>query len=153
VQLPAIALSSPERNRLLQLAHARADEVARDLFERRVCVECHEVLRVHATEGATWHVAEVRRTDAWMPSAQFDHSRHGTSLTPCSTCHDAEHSKKESDVLMPRIDTCRTCHGGERSHPGNASLIASTCTMCHSFHQSPNPLWVKQAAQALDGAH
>ena len=153
VQLPSIALSSPERNRLLQLARARADEVARDVFERRVCVECHDVLRVHAIEGATWQVAEVRRTDAWMPNAHFDHARHGTSLTPCSTCHDAEHSKKESDVLMPRIDTCRTCHGGERSHPGKASLIASTCTMCHSFHQAPNPLWMKQTAQALNGTH
>jgi predicted CXXCH cytochrome family protein len=151
VQLPAIALSAPERSRLLQLARARADEVARDLFERRVCVECHDVIRVQATDGETWHVADVRRIEAWMPSAHFDHSRHGTALTPCSTCHDAEHSKKESDVLMPRIDTCRTCHGGERPHPGNANLIASTCTMCHSFHQAPNPFWVKPAAQARNG--
>jgi predicted CXXCH cytochrome family protein len=153
VQLPAIALSSPERDRLLQLAHVRANEVARDVFERRVCAECHDVIRLHAIKGAAWGVTEVRRTEAWMPSAHFDHSRHGTSLTPCSTCHDAQHSKKESDVLMPRIDTCRTCHGGERSHPGNASLIASTCTMCHSFHQAPNPLWVKQGAAAANGTH
>ena len=153
VQLPSIALSNPERNRLLQLAQVRALDVARDVFERRVCVECHEVTQVHAIEGATWHISEVKRTEAWMPNAHFDHSRHGTSLTPCSTCHDAAHSKKESDVLMPGIDTCRTCHGGERAHPGNASLIASTCTMCHSFHQAPNPLWAKEAPPTLSGTH
>ncbi len=146
VQLPAIALSAPERNRLLQLAHTRAAEVARDVFERRVCVECHDVQREETSPGVTaWSVSKVRRTGAWMPNAHFDHSRHGTSLTPCSTCHDAQHSKKESDVLMPRIDTCRTCHGGELAHPGQASLITSTCTMCHSFHQAPNPLWARES--------
>jgi hypothetical protein len=106
-----------------------------------------------SAELATWMVSPVARAEAWMPRAHFDHARHGTSLTPCSTCHDAEHSKKETDILMPRIDTCRTCHGGERGHPGNANLIASTCTMCHSFHQAPNPLWANEVSSAANGTH
>ena len=149
VPLPAIALSNPERSRLLQLAYNRAAEAGRDVFERRVCVECHDVTAEKAADGATtWKVPEVKRTNAWMLKASFDHSRHGTSLTPCSTCHDAAKSQKESDVLMPRIDTCRTCHGGERAHPSGASLITSTCTMCHSFHQPGNPLWLYERAPA-----
>ena len=141
VQLPSIALSRADRDRLLGLARTRAQIVARDLFERRVCVECHDVQREENASGGEWRVAEVSRTDAWMPASRFDHSRHGTALTPCSTCHDASKSGKASDVLMPAIETCRTCHGGERNHAAASGLIASTCTSCHDFHIDSHPLW------------
>jgi predicted CXXCH cytochrome family protein len=141
VELPAISLSRYERGRLLGLARTRASTVARDLFERRVCTECHDVKREESASGTTWTVAKVSRTEAWMPNARFDHSRHGTSLTPCETCHDAAHSKRASDVLMPEIDTCRTCHGGEQHRAQSPSLIASTCTSCHAFHLERHGLW------------
>lgn len=169
VQLPAIELSHGDRERLLGLARTRAASVARDLFERRTCIECHSVKREEGADGPTWTVAKVSRTDAWMANARFDHSRHGTSLTPCSTCHDAEHSKRASDVLMPEIATCRTCHGGEENHAAASSLIASTCTMCHAFHLDRHPLWAakgepdagldsqplwaKEGAPAASGTH
>jgi predicted CXXCH cytochrome family protein len=155
VDLPAISLSRADRERLLGLARTRATTVARDLFERRVCVECHEVKRQvdspdrPAIEGRLWSVAKVSRTDAWMPSARFDHSRHGTKLTPCETCHDAARSKQASDVLMPDIKTCRTCHGGEQKHAGSDRLIASTCTSCHGFHLEQHPLWGVAEANAV----
>jgi predicted CXXCH cytochrome family protein len=153
VDLPAIAISRNERERLLGLAQSRAETVARDLFERRVCSECHDVKRQDGTHGARWTVAEVVSTDVWMPSARFDHSRHGTSLTPCATCHDAPHSKHASDVLMPEIKTCRGCHGGEVQATGSASLIASTCTSCHAFHLERHPLWMKDGVVAKSGMH
>jgi predicted CXXCH cytochrome family protein len=141
VQLPAIALSRGEREHLLGLAQTRAATVARDLFERRVCSECHDVSRDESAQGPTWTVAKVARMDSWMPDAHFDHSRHGTALTPCETCHDASHSKQASDVLMPGIETCRTCHGGEEHSSASSKLIASTCTSCHAFHVERHPLW------------
>jgi len=141
VELPAISLSRNERERLLGLARTRASTVARDLFERRVCTECHDVRREESAGDIAWSVAKVSRTAAWMPNARFDHSRHGTSLTPCETCHDATHSKRAADVLMPEIDTCRTCHGGEQQRAQSPSLIASTCTSCHAFHLERHGLW------------
>jgi predicted CXXCH cytochrome family protein len=152
VDLPAIGLSRGERERLLGLARTRATTVARDLFERRTCSTCHDVEREDGTESPTWNIAKVSRTEAWMPSARFDHAQHGTSLTPCSTCHDAGQSKRASDVLMPRIDTCRTCHGGEASHAGS-SLMASTCTSCHAFHLERQPLWNTDGVVATSEAH
>jgi len=149
VDLPAISLSRADRERLLGLARTRATTVARDLFERRVCNECHEVGGPQSPGGLEWTIAKVSRTDAWMPSARFDHSRHGTSLTPCETCHDATHSKKASDVLMPDIKTCRMCHGGEEKHAGSGSLIASTCTSCHGFHLEQHPLWGAATAKSV----
>jgi predicted CXXCH cytochrome family protein len=153
VDLPAISVSRDERERLLGLARTRAESVARDLFERRVCSECHDVQREQGASGPTWTIAKVARTSAWMPNARFDHSRHGTSLTPCATCHAAEHSTRASDVLMPDIKTCRTCHGGEERHAGSASLIASTCTSCHAFHLERQPLWMKDGIVATNGMH
>jgi hypothetical protein len=158
IDLPAISISRDERARLLGLARTRASTVARDLFERRVCSECHDVTRTDGADGPTWTIAKVSRTDAWMPNARFDHSRHGTALTPCATCHDAARSKQASDVLMPEIKRCRTCHGGERESAGTASLIASTCTSCHAFHLDRHPLWLsdtraKNGVVATNGMH
>jgi cytochrome c553 len=115
-----------------------------------------------ATEPV-WKVTRVKLPDIWMPQAIFDHAAHGTSLTPCSTCHAAETSKTASDVLMPGIETCRDCHGGERGEaaPANAGTrppraplpgaqgtttastarIPSACIDCHGFHGPEQPLW------------
>jgi predicted CXXCH cytochrome family protein len=144
IKLPAgaDAASKQERDRATQKARTRALVTARDLFERRACAGCHVVSREAAKGEPQWKVEPVHLTSVWMPTARFDHSRHGTALTPCTTCHDAGRSSQASDVLMPRIETCRECHGGEPSAAAKEGLIASTCTMCHDFHAARNPLWV-----------
>lgn len=107
--------------------------MATDLFERRACVDCHEVRREGTAAEPLWKVTPVKLPDIWMPQARFDHAEHGTSLTPCSTCHTAETSKTASDVLMPRIETCRDCHGGER---GEAAPVVE------------RPLWSARCSSA-----
>jgi predicted CXXCH cytochrome family protein len=146
VQLPAFALSRVERERLLGVARERAQLLARDLFERRACAQCHEIAREEGADArgetaVAWRVAPVRLTQQWMPAARFDHSRHGTALTPCETCHAASRSQEAGDVLMPAIAVCRDCHGGESRSALQAGRLPSTCTMCHGFHQSAEPLW------------
>ncbi len=41
-------------------------------------------------------------------------------------------STEATDVLLPEIDQCKTCHGG-----GHASspAVASECVLCHPFHR------------------
>ena len=78
--------------------------VAKDVFERRMCADCHVVERVDREE---WRVQPVKLTQQWMPAANFDHAAHGTSLTPCSTCHAAEKSREAAEILMPGIKVCR----------------------------------------------
>jgi predicted CXXCH cytochrome family protein len=82
-----------------------------------------------------------------MPNARFDHSRHGTSLTKCATCHDAVHSKQADDVLMPVIGVCRTCHAGAHPPADRPQLMASGCASCHVFHRATEPLWQSAEAQ------
>jgi predicted CXXCH cytochrome family protein len=143
VRLPAIELPRAERTRLLGLARTRSELVARDLFERRTCVECHDVKRDDGANGPDWKVAKVVLASSWMPNARFDHSKHGTSLTPCKTCHEATTSKEADEVLMPTLATCRQCHGGEPRHAERTSLVASTCTMCHAFHIDRHEMWTR----------
>ena len=64
-----------------------------------------------------------------MPRARFNHAMHLTQ--PCTSCHsDAERSKLSSDILMPRIEKCRECHGDVN----DSTKLSSDCVMCHRFH-------------------
>jgi Zn-finger protein len=129
---PGVEVAPAERARLLGVARDRALRVASDLFERRACVDCHSVTRVDKGGEPAWKIAPVKLVSNWMPGAEFDHTLHGTSLTPCSTCHKAETSKQASNVLMPPIETCRDCHRG---------TMATDCVDCHGFHGKGQPLW------------
>jgi RNA polymerase subunit RPABC4/transcription elongation factor Spt4 len=131
---PGAAPDSVERARLLKSARAEAESVARDLFERRSCADCHEVTRT----DRGWTVAEVRLTDRWLPRARFGHAAHSTSLTACSTCHAVTASEVATDVLLPELGTCRTCHAGDEQ-------VADTCVTCHGFHSGDDP-WSGLAA-------
>lgn len=123
-------LSRDEQRRGREWAENQALSAARDLFEKRVCVDCHVVSKVTGAESyMQWKVQPVRLTESWMPKAQFDHASHKTSR--CITCHvDADKSEHSSDILMPKIAQCRTCHSG----PEDTDKLPSDCLMCHRFH-------------------
>ncbi|HSD74351.1 MAG TPA: cytochrome c3 family protein [Steroidobacteraceae bacterium] len=139
---PGVQLSKAERARLMAAASEKAGRVARDLIERRTCQDCHEVEVASEKDGGIpWRVLPVLLTSQWMPKAHFDHGRHATSLSDCETCHAARESHEATDVLMPTIAECRECHGGTNATRSAANRVASTCTLCHSFHVETNPLW------------
>ncbi len=156
---PGVDIAPAARAQLLGQARDRALRVATDLFERRACADCHEVRREGTADAPVWKVPRVQLPDSWMPHARFDHAAHGTSLTPCSTCHAAEKSKQADDLLMPTIETCRDCHGGEDGEaapltaaaraatPGTAR-IPSACIDCHGFHAPEQPLWRSPALKS-----
>lgn len=121
------APSAADRRNALALASSKAKRVAHDLFEVRVCVDCHKV----SGDGRSWSVEEVKVGHGWMPQARFDHKTHAQAR--CLECHDVARSKKSSDVAMPDIDTCRKCHGGSRPAQGK---VTSNCLLCHGFHDA-----------------
>lgn len=123
-------MTRDEQIRARDWAEQMSLSAARDLFEKRVCVDCHEVAKVQGQVNyQQWRVEPVRLTEHWMPQANFDHASHKT--TPCQDCHmGAEISKKSSDVLMPTLKECRACHSG----PDDAEKTPSDCLMCHQFH-------------------
>ncbi|HKM72078.1 MAG TPA: cytochrome c3 family protein [Pseudomonadota bacterium] len=93
--------------------------------EKRGCFYCH----VPDNTRGPFHVAPVMMLTRFLAPARFDHAKHAP--IECDHCHDARHSQASSDVLVPGIATCVTCHGAE-----SASFKAqSTCTSCHIFHR------------------
>jgi predicted CXXCH cytochrome family protein len=140
VRVPGRVTDARERARLLQQARERAFAVARDLFERRTCHDCHEIAATGDPEDP-WKVEPAKLRAAWMPAARFNHARHATALSECELCHDAVRSKEAADVLMPRIEDCRECHGSGDPHRNPEDLVQSGCTLCHGFHDARHGAW------------
>jgi len=144
---PGPPLTAAAREAALERARAQAELVARDLIERRSCANCHEIsVDEGAPPAARWRLQPVVLTTAWMPAARFSHQAHGTSLTPCASCHAAATSGTSADILMPEITVCRDCHAGSSVPRGASNLLASGCATCHSFHQDTAPLWHQTSA-------
>jgi hypothetical protein len=121
---------------------------AEDLLWRKTCKQCHTPVPFartsHAkierpvTQGSNTdklssipvelpNVAPANTTLRWMPHAKFDHGAH-EGFT-CVSCHaKALTSTESSDVLLPGIETCKTCHAPGPEH------AESRCFECHTYH-------------------
>jgi predicted CXXCH cytochrome family protein len=146
VRVPGRVTDARERARLLQQARERAFAVARDLFERRTCHDCHKI-RATGKADDPWEVEPAELNTVWMPGARFDHGSHQTTLSGCDDCHDAAKSDVASDILMPDIETCRDCHGSGDPHRNPPDKVLSGCTMCHGFHDTRHGPWVAPPPQ------
>ncbi len=94
-------------------------------FSRQgVCGECHTPVFA----GGQTSVMPVTQPMRYMMNGWFSHKPHAQQK--CSSCHHAEASTSASDLLLPKIAECRTCHLGESSR----APVPSGCAMCHSFH-------------------
>ena len=121
-------LDEAARAEALRLAKELAVQSAEDIFERTTCAVCHDVTRRGDGMTPAWDVAPVYINQHWMPLSRFDHGAH-TNET-CESCHAAETSLVSSDILMPDIASCQTCHGDEHTD----DKLVSVCLDCHSFH-------------------
>ncbi|AIT80788.1 cytochrome c3 family protein [Novosphingobium pentaromativorans] len=90
-----------------------------------ICGECHRPTRINGRPG----VVPVSQPMRYFDHGWFDHAAH--KQEKCTTCHAAETSTSASDVLLPGIKTCRTCHLGEDAPK---SKVPSSCAMCHGYH-------------------
>ena len=72
-------------------------------------------------------IAGSQVTERWLPHSKFDHDGHrGFS---CVSCHEkALLSTESSEILIPGIQSCQTCHA---PGPGYAE---SRCYECHTYH-------------------
>ena len=126
---PEQANDKSARTRANVWANKKANSVATDLFEVRVCSTCHEVKPVNNNAELPWAITPVNITDHWLPKNNFAHNQH--SNTECSACHNTANSKQSSNISIPDISTCRSCHGGAK--PAR-NKVTSTCESCHGFH-------------------
>ena len=112
---------------------------AEELLWRKTCKQCHTLTQASANSMpqvqdyslkavfALPQVAPSNVTARWMPHAKFDHDAH-RGFT-CTSCHEkALTSTETTDVLLPGIATCQTCHAPGPDH------AESRCSECHTYH-------------------
>jgi len=122
---PGTAPLTPEqRLEALAWAERKTKQAGDRLFSKQVCGACHEIQQ----HGDALTIAPVLLSTLWMPKAKFNHSKHATA--PCTDCHNAPASETSADVLLPSVQVCQVCHGGEAA----STRVPSTCIMCHDFH-------------------
>jgi hypothetical protein len=103
---------------------------AEELLWRKTCKQCHVLQSVAGS--ALPSIAPGHLTQRWLPHAKFDHDAH-RGFT-CVSCHSqATTSKDSSDILVPGIATCQTCHAPGPEH------AESRCFECHTYHD-----WAKR---------
>jgi hypothetical protein len=110
------------------------------LFSKTGCQLCHIVDKAELSgsagdmERSRYHIKKPNVPGRWMPDALFSHGAH--EIVKCEECHHGvRESKATSDVLLPGIADCQTCHADGHSAHGHAG-VKSPCTMCHTFHDA-----------------
>ena len=128
-RLPGAAPQARERIQFERGARAPgAAATVRAAFSRDgACFGCHAVVSPGAGSLA-FKVRPVAFPSRYLRNGWFDHRPHARQ--GCSDCHAAARSSAASDLLIPGLATCRTCHGGEQT----AKPVASSCAMCHNYH-------------------
>ena len=107
---------------------AQAAQAIRAVFSPGgACYDCHQV--VAPPRGSlAFDIRPVAFPVRYMHKGWFDHKPHQTE--ECATCHKADSSDAASDLLLPDLASCRTCHGGESAR----KAVPSSCAMCHDYH-------------------
>ena len=132
-RLPGQTLSAVEQRDALSWAARNAEMTTAEMLAYTTCGKCHTVQPSGKGSGAeAWHMDPVKIPHAWLPAANFSHKQHNTQA--CTDCHvEAKTSETSADVMLPGINSCRTCHGSSDAGEGK---LASTCVNCHSLHRA-----------------
>ncbi|MEO7937865.1 MAG: cytochrome c3 family protein [Burkholderiaceae bacterium] len=111
----------------------RSSSTFQQMFAKRngVCTTCHAVVAEKASGKAPmqWSVPAIVETTHWLPQSTFSHAQHKNA--ECVSCHNAKTSKLASEILIPDIQSCRTCHTGAKP---DQEKVVSQCDSCHEFH-------------------
>ncbi len=102
------------------------------------CYGCHTVLPPRNPASLLYRIAPVNLIQRYLPSGDFDHSirehkQDAQGRPICTRCHRAETSQYSTDLLVPPISSCRTCHG--RPAPLTATPAGANCSECHAYHR------------------
>jgi hypothetical protein len=119
-----------------------ADSV-RNAFERGgTCTTCHTFFRPAVAGSLEYRIQPVRVTNRYLPWGDFNHNvpehhKDAAGADTCKSCHKAESSKLSSDVMLPKIAECDTCHGKTKAETPMAA--GADCAECHGFHNPGLP--------------
>lgn len=98
------------------------------------CKLCHTIVQSDDPQLLPT-VAKSNIPVRWLPHAEFDHDTH--RLVKCDSCHAKSRTSQDTaEVLVPGIDSCRTCH--KQAGP-QADAANGRCSECHAYHD-----WTKE---------
>ncbi len=139
-------------------AARQADHAVQAAFQSGgVCAGCHLLIPANKAADAPL-VAPVRLTSRYLMRGTFDHRTAGHRASDpggpaCISCHAAEASTKSSDLLLPSVGQCATCHGRDKTQVKQAA--SADCAECHSYHApdlpSRKPHDASRVADAANG--
>jgi predicted CXXCH cytochrome family protein len=122
--------NAPDLRNRIQFARGpgSAERAIRAVFSPGgACYDCHSV-EAPPPGSLDFRIRPVAFPLRYLHDGWFDHRAHATQS--CTSCHAAGRSNSASDLLIPGLATCRTCHGGE----GSSKAVPSSCAMCHDYH-------------------
>ena len=123
------------------------------------CTKCHYTEKSPDAK-ISWKVLPPDLPEKWMNHSRFRHNSHAS--VECALCHtrsgipsdsvnrgdfyqksntDLQNSssifasRSATDILMPRIDVCRACHGAKST---SISTVTDHCADCHNYHHVPS---------------
>lgn len=118
------------------------------------CAYCHTLREVRppSEHGLAFQVVPPNMPQRWLRGSRFDHRSH--QEVSCVVCHDPQFnertpeghakfgantelaSESSGDILMPKLASCRQCHGA-RTAPAAAAHTGAraNCVDCHDYHQ------------------
>ena len=137
---PGEKLTENQRLEALSWADKKTQEATSYLFSASQCGVCHQLQKASG-EKFKYKVEPIKITSIWQPLSVFNHEAHADSS--CESCHTAGQSSSSSDVLLPKIESCRDCHGGQLT----SDKIPSTCISCHGFHNDELALMLAVTGQ------
>lgn len=102
--------------------------------KRGLCQQCHlndTSVLAEGQDDRFPRLAKPSIPERWFLNSGFSHEAH--TMAKCTNCHEsAPNSEATSDVLLPKINSCRQCHNaGGTANPA--------CLECHLFHEIPKP--------------
>jgi hypothetical protein len=121
---------APDLRNRIQFARGpgSAERAIRAVFSSGgACFDCHQV-DAPPPGSLNFRIRPVAFPVRYLHKGWFDHRAHSTQS--CASCHSADRSNSASDLLIPGLESCRTCHGGE----GSSKPVPSSCAMCHDYH-------------------
>ena len=103
------------------------------------CRDCHPAAAVYNTENfkdqarPDWSLTDAGPYALFTPEELLEE-------------HGVEPSRSSTDVLIPHLGRCQSCHGGEQASPPK---VASACVLCHPFHREEHGQM--RSARAIHG--
>jgi predicted CXXCH cytochrome family protein len=151
-------------------ARARAKAAIEIQFNDIGCKLCHTVDPIDTPDiHKKYHIRPVRLGSSYFPDLKFSHKTHQvqgdlSGDAACESCHAARDSQSSSQLLLPDVEKCLSCHrdlngagaitatatvprNGASIHVEADKVVTLQCTSCHEYHPAASLIQAHRTEQ------